>query len=120
MVGSGPDLCRLHRSLVEDMRLRIRGTKDVDHAIVLSDAGSGEGCPLSPLDYPPMGEVRARMVSKAYPGVHTPAGLLHSLSWADDMVWLGRSREDTAAIAGALPATEDAVALGSEVSRCTC
>ena len=64
-----------------------------------------------------MGEVRARMVSKAYPGVHTPAGLLHSLAWADDTVWLGGSREDAAAFAGALPGAEDAVALGSNVSK---
>ena len=39
-----------------------------------------QGFPLSPLDYAPMGDVWASMVSKAYPGVHTPAGLLHSLA----------------------------------------
>ena len=79
MVGYGPDLCRLHRSLVDDMRLDMGGTDDVDHAEGWFDAGSGQGCPLSPLDYAPMGEVRARMVSKAYPGVHTPAGLWPSV-----------------------------------------
>ena len=117
VVGYGPDLCRLHRSLVEDMRLDMGGTDDVDHADRWFDAGSGQGCPLSPLDYAPMGEVWARMVSKAYPGVHTPAGLLHSLALADDTVWLGGSSEDASAIAGALPAAEDAVALGSDVSK---
>ena len=80
LVGYGPDLCRLHRSLVEDMRLDVGSTDDIDHAEGWFDAGSGQGCPLSPLDYAPMGEVRAKMVSKAYPGVHTPAGLLHSLT----------------------------------------
>ena len=64
-----------------------------------------------------MGKVRARMVSRAYPGVHTPARLLHSLDCADDTVWLGSSPDDAAAIAGALPAAEDAVALGSNVSK---
>ena len=50
MVGYGLDLCRLHRSLVEDMRLDMGGTDDVDHAIGWFHAGSGQGCPLSPLD----------------------------------------------------------------------
>ena len=117
MVGYDPNLCRLHRSSVEDMRLDMGGTNDVDHAIGWFDAGSGQGCPLSPLDCAPMGEVRARMVSKAYPGVHTPAGLLHSVAWADHAVWLGGSKEDADAIARALPAAEDAVALGSDVSK---
>ena len=80
LVGYGPDLCRLHRSLVEDMRLDVGSTDDIDRAEGWFDAGSGQGCPLSPLDYAPMGKVRAKMVSKAYPGVHTPAGLLHSLA----------------------------------------
>ena len=75
-----PELCLLHRSLVEDMRLDVGRTDDVDHAEGWFDAGSGQGCPLSPLDYAPMGEVRAKMVSKAYPGVLTPAGRLHSLA----------------------------------------
>ena len=117
VVGYGPELCRLHRSLMEDMRLDMGGTDDVDHAEGWFDAGSGQGCPLSPLDYAPIGEVRAKMVSRAYPGVLTPAGLLHSLAWADDTVWLGGSPEDVCAIAGALPAAEDAVALGSIVSK---
>ena len=64
-----------------------------------------------------MGEVRAKMVSRDYPGVLTPAGLLHSLALADDTVWLGGSPEDVSAIARALPAAEDAVALGSDVSK---
>ena len=80
MVGYSPDLCRLQRSLVEDTRLDMGRTDDVDHAIVWFDAGSGQGCPLSPLDYVPMGEVRARMASKAYPGLHTPAGLRHDVA----------------------------------------
>ena len=88
-----------------------------DHTEGWFDAGSGQGCPLSPLDYAPMGDVRVKMVSKAYPGVLTPAGLLHSLAWADDTVWLGGSSEDASAIARALPAAEDAVALGSDVSK---
>ena len=117
MVGYGPELCHLHRSLVEDMRLDMGGTDDVDHAEGWFDAGSGQGCPLSPLDYAPMGEVRAKMVSRNYPGVLTPAGLLHSLAWADDTVWLGGSPEDASAIARALPAAEDAMALGSDVSK---
>ena len=117
MVGYGPDLCRLPRSPVEDMRLDMGGTDHVDHAVGWFDAGSGQGYPLSPLDYAPMGEVRARMVSKAYPGMRTPAGLLHSLAWADDVVWLGGSSVDVSAIAGALPAAEDAVALGFDVSK---
>ena len=117
VVGYGPELCHLHRSLVEDMRLDMGGTDDVDHAEGWFDAGSGQGCPLSPLDYAPMGEVRAKMVSRNYPGVLTPAGLLHSLAWADDTVWLGGSPEDVSAIAKALPAAEDAVALGSDVSK---
>ena len=117
VVGYGPELCLLHRSLVEDMRLDMGGTDDVDHAEGWFDAGSGQGCPLSPLDYAPMGEVRAKMVFKAYPGVLTPPGLLHSLAWADDTVWLGGSSEDVSAIARALPAAEDAVALGSDVSK---
>ena len=74
------------------MRLDMGGMDDVGHAVGWFDAGSGQGCPLSPLDYAPMGEVWARMVSKAYPRVHTPAGLLHSLAWADDTVWLGGGR----------------------------
>ena len=89
VVGDGPDLCRSHRSLVEDVRLHMGRTDDVDHAVGWFDAGSGQGCPLSPLDYAPLGEVWKRMVSTTYPGVHTPAGLLHSLAWADDRVWLG-------------------------------
>ena len=117
VVGYGPDSCLLHRSLVEDMRLDMGGTGDVDHAEGWFDAGSGQGCPLSPLDYAPMGEVWAKMVSKAYPGVLKPAGLLHSLAWADDTVWLGGCSEDVSAIAKALPAAEDAVALGSDVSK---
>ena len=56
------------------------GTENVDHVAGWFDAGSGQGCPLSPLDYVPMGEVRARMVSKAYPGVRNPASLLHSVA----------------------------------------
>ena len=32
-------------------------------------------------------------------------------------MWLGGSPEDAAAIAGALPAAEDAAALGSDVSK---
>ena len=67
VVGYGPGLCLLHRSMVEDMRLYMGGTDDVDHAEGWFDAGSGQGCPLSPLDYAPMVEVRAKMVSKAYP-----------------------------------------------------
>ena len=90
VVGYSPDLCHLHQSLVKDMRLDIGGTDDVDHAIGWFDVGSGQGCPLSPLDYAAMGEVRARMVSKAYPGVHSLAGLLHSLAWANNTVWLAR------------------------------
>ena len=117
VVGYDTALCHLHRSLVEDMRLDMGGTDDVDHAARWFDAGSGQGCPLSPLDYAPMGEVRARMVSKAYHRVRTPAGLLHSVAWADDTVWLGGSKEDADAIAGALPAVEDAVVLGSDVSK---
>ena len=70
-----------------------------------------------PTTRPPMGEVRARIVSKAYPGVHTPAGVQHNLAWANDTVWLGGSHEDAAAIAGALPATEDVVAMRSAVSK---
>ena len=46
-----------------------------------------------------------------------PSGLLHTVAWADDTVWLGGSQEDAAAIAGALPAAEDGVALGSNVSK---
>ena len=117
MAGYDAALCRVHRSLVEDMRLDMGVTNDVDHAAGWFDAGSGQGCPLSPLNYAPMGEVKARMVSKAYPGVPTPAGLLHSLAWAEDTVWLGGSKEDAGAIAGALPTAEDAVALGSDVSK---
>ena len=117
VVGYGPYLCRLHRSLVEDMRLDMGGTDNVHHAVGCLDAGSGQGCPLSPLDYAPMGEVRARMVPKAYPGVYTPAGLLHSLAWADNTVWLGGTSKDAFPIAGGLPAAEDAVALGSDVSK---
>ena len=64
-----------------------------------------------------MGDVRAKMGSKAYPGVLTPAALLQSSAWANDRVWLGRSPEDASAIAKALPAAEDAVALGSDVSK---
>ena len=64
-----------------------------------------------------MGEVGARMVSKAYPGVHTLAGLLHILAWADDTVWWDGTLEDVSAIAGALPAVEDAGALGSDISK---
>ena len=93
------------------------GTNNIDHAIGWFDACSGQGCPLCPLDYPPMGEARARMVSKAYPGVHTPAGLLRSLAWADDAVWPGSPRGCAAAVVGALPAAEDAQALGSDVSK---
>ena len=74
------DPCRPHGSLVEDMHLDMGGTDDVDHAIGWFDAGIGQGCPVSPLDYAPMGEVRARMVSKAYARVYSPAGLLHSLA----------------------------------------
>ena len=55
VVGYGPELCRLHRSLVQDMRLDMGGTDDVDHAEGWVDAGSGQGCPHSPLDYAPMG-----------------------------------------------------------------
>ena len=117
LVGYGPELCRLHRSLVEDMRLDMGGTDDVDHAEGWFDAGSGQGCPLSSLHYAPMGEVRAKMVSRAYPGVLTPPGVLHTLAWADDTVWLGGSPEDAAAIARALPTAEDAVAQGSDVSK---
>ena len=51
VVGYSPDLCRLHRSLVEDMRLDMGGTDDVGHAVGWFDAGSGQGCPLSPLDW---------------------------------------------------------------------
>ena len=47
----------------------------------------------------------------------TPGGLLHRVAWARDTVWLGGSMEDAGAIAGALPVAEDAVALGSHVSK---
>ena len=116
VVGYGPELCHLHRSLVEDMRLDMGGTDDVDHAEGWFDAGCGQGCPLSPLDYAPMGQVRAKMVSQNYPGVLTPGVLLHSLACADDTVLLGGSPEDVSAIARALPAAKDAMALGSDVS----
>ena len=65
VVGYGPVLCLLHRSLVDDMRLDMDGTDDVNHAEGPFDAESGQGCPLSPLDYAPMKDVRAKMVSKA-------------------------------------------------------
>ena len=55
VVGYDMSLCRLHRSVVEDMRLNMGGTNDIDHAAGWFDAGSGQGCPLSPLDYAPMG-----------------------------------------------------------------
>ena len=48
VVGYGRDLCRLHRSEAEDMRLDMGGTDAVDHAIGWFDAGSWQGCPLSP------------------------------------------------------------------------
>ena len=117
VVGYGPELCHFHCSLVEDMRLHMGGTDDVDHAKGWFDAGSQQGCPRPLLDYAPMGEVRAKMVSRNYPGVFTPAGLLHSVAWADNTVWLGGSPEDVSAIARALPAAEDALALGSDVSK---
>ena len=50
VVGYGPNLCRLHRSLVAYIRLNMGGADDVDHAIGGFDAGSGQGCPLSLLD----------------------------------------------------------------------
>ena len=117
VVGYGPGLCLLHLSLVEDMRLDMDGTDNVNHAEGWFSAGSRQGCLVSPLDHAPMGEVRAKMVSKAYHGVLTTAGLLHSLAWADDTVWLGGSSEDASAIARAFPVAEDAVALGSDVSK---
>ena len=57
------------------------------------------------------------MVTRAYPGVQTHTGLLHTLPWADDTIWLGRSQEDADAIAKAVPLTEDAMALGSDVAK---
>ena len=81
VVGYGPELCRVHRSLVEDMRLDMGGTDDVDHAEGWFDAGSRQGCPLSPLEYAPMGEVRAKMVSELTPGC--------SLQRASCTVWSG-------------------------------
>ena len=117
VVGYGTEGCRLHRSLVEDMRLDMGGTDDIDHGEGLFDAASGQGCPLSPLDCAPMGEVRAKMVSWDYSDVLTAAGLLHSVAWADETVWLSGSPEDMFAIARALPAAEDAVALGPDVSK---
>ena len=47
----------------------------------------------------------------------TPAGRLPSLAWANETVWLGGSAEDASAIATALPAAEDAVALGCDLSK---
>ena len=88
--------------MVEDMRLDMGGTDDVDHAKGWFAAGSGQVCPLSPLDCAPIGEVQAKMVSNAYPQVLIPAGLLHSSGWVDDTVWLGGSLEDASAIATAL------------------
>ena len=43
VVGYGLELCRLHRSLVEDMRLHMGSTEDFDHAVGWFDAGSGQG-----------------------------------------------------------------------------
>ena len=117
VVGYGTELCRLYRSLVEDMYLDMGGTDDIDQGEGWFNAGSGQGCPLSLLDYAPMGEIRAKMVYWDYSGVLTPAGLLPSLAWADDTVWLGGSPEDVSAIARALPATECAVALGPDLSK---
>ena len=117
VVGYGPELCLLHRSLVEDMRLDIGGTDDVDHAEGWCDAGSGQGCPLSLLEYAPMKELRANMVSQAYPGVLSLAGLLQSSALADDTVWLRGSPEDAFPIARALPTAEEALAMGSDVSK---
>ena len=48
LVGYDRNLCRLHRFLVEEVRLNMGGTDDVDHAIGWFDAGSGQGCPLFP------------------------------------------------------------------------
>ena len=79
-VGYDAALCRLQSSLVEDMRMDMGEADDVDHAAAWLDAGSGQGCPLSPLDCAPMGEVRARVVSKAEPGIHTPTEVLHSVA----------------------------------------
>ena len=117
VVGYDQALCRLHRSLVEDMRLDMGGTDDVDHAFGWFDAGSGQGCPLCPLDYAPMGEVRVKVVSRAYPRVRTPDRLLHSVAWADDTVWLGGTAADATAIAKALPEAEDTAAVGSDVAK---
>ena len=58
VVGYDLELCRLHRSLVEDMVLNMGGMEDVDHAAGWYNNWSGQGCPRSPLDYSPMGEVR--------------------------------------------------------------
>ena len=41
VVGYGPELCLLHRSLAEDMRLDMGGTDDFDHAEGWFDAGFG-------------------------------------------------------------------------------
>ena len=56
--GLRPGPCRVHHSLVEDMRLDMGGTDDVDHAAGLFVAGSGQGSPLPPLDYAPMDRIR--------------------------------------------------------------
>ena len=67
--GTWPKFRRLHRSLVEDMRLDMGKTDGINHAARWFDAGSGQGCPLSPLDYAPMGEVQVKVVSWTYLGV---------------------------------------------------
>ena len=85
VVGYNTTLCRLQRSLVEDMRLDMGGSDDIDHTTARFDAGSSSGCPLSPVDYAPRGEVRVKVVARAYPGVRTLAGLFHSVAWSDDI-----------------------------------
>ena len=115
VVGYDQALYQRHRSQVQDIRLDRGGTDDIHHAAGWFDAGSGQGCPLSPWNYVPMGEVRLKVVSRAYPRVLTPAGLLHSVAWADDTVWLGGTPADVTAIAKALPEAEDTVPLGSDV-----
>ena len=93
--------------------------RNIDHAIGWFDAGCGQGCPLSPSDYGPMGEVLVKVVTRAYPGVQTPSGLLHSVAWADDTAWLGGSQEDAEAIARALPSADDTWLWATTWPRCT-
>ena len=68
VVGYDMALCRLQCSLVQDMRLDIGGMGDINHAAGWFDAGCGQGCPLSPLDYAPMAQVRVKVVSWTYLG----------------------------------------------------